>query len=370
MPRMTKSSQSADSLYVHIPFCEHICGYCDFTKLFYKEEWASSYLEALLGELNSKDPRKFSTIYVGGGTPSALSESLLTRLLDALSPLLKDGGEFTLEGNPESLSGAKLAIMREWGVNRLSIGVQSSSQHLLSLMGRKHTFIEAQEAVERAKKAGFSSINCDLIYGLPGESLIEAKKDAEAFVSLNTKHLSAYCLSVNKGSEFFVKGYKEMGEDEAADQYEAILKIFREAGFDRYEVSNFAKGGAKCRHNLTYWRDEEYMAVGLGASGYEGNRRYVNTKSLPKYLSGHYLESEETVGPKDDLEYFFLTNLRLEEGFLLQTFSSRFGFSFAERYKKSVSLLLSQGLLVIDEKRVKATDKGLLLLDKILLSLY
>lgn len=358
------------SLYVHIPFCEHLCAYCDFAKVIYKEDWSESYLASLFKELASKHPSSFQTIYVGGGTPSLLPPSQLEKLLQRLAPYLEEGGEFTLEGNPESLSKDKLLLMRKYGVNRLSIGVQSSSSRLLALMERHHSFAEAKQVVEEAQKVGFSSINCDLIYGLPSESLSEAKEDAQAFVRLKTNHLSAYSLSVNPGTSFYNKGYREMDEDKAADMYEAILSIFRQAGFDRYEVSNFAKDGKQCRHNLTYWHDEEYMAVGLGASGYQRKTRYRNTRSLKKYLEGHYEEEREEVTLKDDLEYYFLTNLRLEKGFSLASFSKRFSFPFLSKYGEKVTELEKEGLLKVDDVSVKATDKGILLLDKILLSLY
>jgi oxygen-independent coproporphyrinogen-3 oxidase len=365
-----RSNVDIPSLYVHIPFCEHLCAYCDFAKVFYKQSWSESYLASLFKELEDKHPTKFQTIYVGGGTPSVLPLSQLTKLLSVLSPFLVKGGEFTVEGNPESLTKDKLLLMHKYGVNRLSIGVQSSSPRLLSLMERKHTFLDAVRVVKEAKEVGFPSINCDLIYGLPSETLEEAKQDAEAFISLGTDHLSAYCLSVNPGTSFYDAGYREMDEDEAADMYEAILSSFRKAGFDRYEVSNFAKDGHMCRHNLTYWRDEQYMAIGLGASGYEGEFRYKNTRSLKKYLAGQYEEEREKVTLKDDLEYFFLTNLRLEKGFLLSDFRARFGFSFLEKYGVEVDSLKKEGLLEVTSNSVFATDKGILLLDKILLSLY
>ena len=278
----------AESLYVHIPFCTHICGYCDFTKVLYRDEWVFLYVESLIKQLDSLDIKTpLKTVYVGGGTPSSLPNELLKQLLEKLHKYLdpKDY-EFTLEANPESLSKEKLLIMKEAGVNRLSIGLQSSNDKYLKLMGRHHTFKEGVEAVKLAKECGFENITCDLIYGLPLEKVEDVKKDIEELLDLNVPHLSTYCLSISKGTAWHKDGYKEMDDEEAALQYETILNEFRKAGYIRYEVSNFAKPGYESRHNMTYWKDNEYYAAGLGASGYLNGERFTFTKNLNSYLKG------------------------------------------------------------------------------------
>ncbi len=358
------------SLYVHIPFCGSICSYCDFPKVLYKEEWAFSYLSALFAELDQYKGKKYDTIYIGGGTPTSLNDECFKALLARLSAYKKDECEWSIESNPESLTKEKAALCAFYGVNRISIGIESSLPRLLNLMERKHTFLKAKEAINNAKEAGISNINADLIYALPNESEEELKEDIKAFLSLNLPHLSAYTLILEKGTKLFLKGYKEMDDEKAASQYDLLLSSFREKGYKRYEVSNFCLEGYECKHNLTYWEDNEYDAVGLGASGYSGGIRYKNTLSLDKYLKGKYRAETEVVTPKDDLEYYFLTNLRLEKGFSLADFSSRFGFSFLSKYEKAYDSCSRDGLLKIEEGRVKPTDKGILLLDRILLSLF
>lgn len=358
------------SLYVHLPFCAELCAYCDFAKVLFNPKWAFSYVAKLKEEILSYPIPPLKTLYIGGGTPSVLPPDLLADLLAFLSPYVSKETEFTVEANPESLSAEKLEIFRHYGVNRLSLGGESASPRLLELMGRHHRFSDVQQAVERAKKAHFDNISVDLIYALPGESLEELKGDIAAFLSLDVPHLSAYCLSVNPGTLFALRGFQEMEEGAAADQYECLLRGFRAAGYDRYEVSNFARPGFQSRHNCVYWRDQGYFAAGLGAAGYVDDVRYSNTRSLSRYLQGQYRAEEERVVPSEDLKYYFLTNLRLEAGFLESDFQTRFGFSFAEKYAKQLTLLAEEGLLIRSKGSIKATDRGILLLDRVLLALY
>jgi oxygen-independent coproporphyrinogen-3 oxidase len=358
------------ALYIHIPFCAHLCAYCDFAKVLYEPEWAFSYLSALKKEAQTLAIAPVDTIYIGGGTPSVLSSELLEDLLSFFAPYLLPGGEFTLEANPENWSKEKADICRRYGVNRLSLGAQSSSPRLLSLMGRHHTFQEAQKAYQIAQEAGFDNISVDLIYALPNESKAELQADIAAALSFHSHHLSTYCLSVNPGTVFFNKRIPEMDQALAAEEYEAILQEFRQQGYERYEVSNFAKKGYQSRHNLTYWHDEPYYGLGLGAAGYLNDIRYSNTRNLTAYLSGHYRFEEEKVTPEEDRKYFFLTNLRLAEGFSLATYEKRFGERFEIRYQKEVEKLVASGLLLLTKERVHPTDRGILLLDRILLALY
>lgn len=358
------------SLYVHIPFCQSICTYCDFPKLFFREEYEVPYLASLKKELFSLSPSYYDTIYIGGGTPTSLSDAAFSSLLEMLSPFSDKNTEWSIETNPERLTEEKLDLCLKYGVNRISIGFESSVNRLLTLMGRKHDFASTKEAVSRAKGKGIANLNVDLIYALPGETLEELNQDIDGVLSLEVPHVSAYSLIVEKGTKLYLEGYKEALDEDAAAQYDTILRRLRGNGYDRYEVSNFAREEKKCLHNLVYWKDKEYDAIGLGASGYKKNIRYKNTSSLNHYLEGKYRLEEEIVSQKDDLEYFFLTNLRLEEGFSLKTFSSRFGFSFLERYAKEFHELEKSGLLVSEEGRIKPTDQGILLLDRILITLF
>lgn len=359
------------SLYIHIPFCRHLCAYCDFPKVVYDRRWGFSYLAALKKELESFAPKgPFKTVYIGGGTPSALSEKELNVLFLMVRPYLSSDTEFTIEANPEDLNEEKLLLFLENGVNRLSVGIESSSKRLLALMNRHHTFEDAKKGIERAKRLGFKRLSADLIYGLPKESLEELDSDIEAFLSLDIDHLSAYCLSVNPMTVFYRNGVKEMDEERASAQYERILERFRNAGYRRYEVSNFARNGDLSRHNLVYWHDEEYIGIGLGASGYIGKKRYTNTKNLARYLSFDWGRSEETLSKESELEDYFLTNLRLDDGFSLADFEKRFGFSFMDRYKDVFERESKLGLLTLKDGRLFASDRGIEILDSVLLSLF
>ncbi len=357
------------ALYVHVPFCQHICGYCDFCKLLINPKFVAGYLPALFAEIDDDQIGQVDTIYLGGGTPTALADSDFEALLKKLGPHLAPSGEFTVEANPESLTETKLALMKRHGVNRLSIGLESADPTLLKLMGRHHSFLDVKNAVALARSYGIGNLNVDLIYALPGESPETLQSDLAAILSLNVDHISTYSLILEDDSLFKKEGIKEASEEVQADSYELILKTLRGAGYTRYEVSNFARNHQESRHNLVYWHDERYYGCGLGASGYIGDKRYTNTRSLPHYLKGDRIESEEAVTPSSDLGYFFLTNLRLEEGFSLQSFEARFGFSFFSKYQKSFDRLAKEGLLLSKEGRIKATDHGIMVLDEILRNL-
>lgn len=360
----------ARSLYVHIPFCESVCAYCDFPKVLFNEKRAFSYIEELRKELDSKDIGLVDTIYIGGGTPTCLNKEDLDKLLSYLYPHLAKGGEFSIESNPENLSIEKVAILKKNHINRVSIGVQSTHEKYLLLMRRRHSMKEVVQGIDNLLEAGIDNINLDMIYGLPLESIDEVKEDAEILSSLPVKHLSAYSLIVEPGTIFFNKGIKEAEDETNALQYQAIMEIFEKNGFERYEVSNFAKGKNVCRHNRTYWRNEEYIAIGLGAAGYEGNKRYRNTKSIAKYLEGSYLDETEEVKDKDLYEYYLLCNLRLVEGFSLKEFEDKFGCSLLEKKKDAIDKLEKDNLIEIKDGYFRCTKDGLYLLDQVLVSLF
>ena len=363
------SEHSIKSLYIHIPFCEHICKYCDFTKLFYNEKFAKPYIKALLKEIDSYQINKVKTIYIGGGTPTSLGDEDFETLLKKIKPFLLDGGEFTIEANVENLTKSKLDLMDKYGVTRLSIGVESTSNSTLKDIGRAHTYEDAIKTVNEAKKHNFDSINVDLIFGFKSQTIEQLKLDLQNIITLDVDHISIYSLIVSPGSAFHNMKYKEQDEDESAKFYELIVSTLRAAGYKRYEVSNFARNGKYSQHNLTYWHDQEYFGIGLGASGYLDGVRYENTKNLDKYLKGHFIDKKETVMKQSDLTYFLLTNLRLEDGFLRIEFENRFGFDFVKEYETKIQRFVDSGDLLIDEKSVRLSDKGLMIMDYILLNI-
>ena len=358
------------SLYVHIPFCRHLCAYCDFPKVFYKEEWAKSYLGALFCEIKSKDIGKLKTIYVGGGTPTSLEAKDLESLLLFLRDYLDEDYEFSIEANPETLDEEKAKTLASCGVNRVSIGMQTASPRLLEKLGRRHTFEDVEKAVGFLRSSGIANINIDLMYGLPEENMEEVQADLEAFFSLGVPHVSAYSLILEQGTSFYVRGVKPLDDDAQQAQFEYIRDCLEKHCYARYEISNFARPGCQCRHNKTYWKDEPYYGVGLGAAGYVGKVRYVNTKNLRKYLAGECLGEEETLDEASEIEDFLLTNLRLVEGFDPAEFEARFRQSFSKRFGEKAARLLDRGLLYIGEDAIRATSRGLDLLDTVLVALF
>lgn len=366
---MTNSTKNK-SLYIHIPFCEHICPYCDFTKLFYLQKFSKPYLEALFKEIDSYHLKKMETIYIGGGTPTSLSDEEFEMLLKKVSNLLKKGGEFTCEANVENLTPQKLSLMARYGVNRLSVGIQSTHDERLSQIGRFHSFKQAQEVIEEARKAGIKNINVDLMYGFVGQTLDEVKDDVENIIKLNTEHVSIYSLIISPGTLFFKKNIKEQNSDDSRLFYDTILKMMRDAGFERYEISNFSKPGFESRHNLVYWHNQEYCGVGLGASGYLNGVRYKNTPSLDVYLKGNYVSETEKVDQKLLHEYFLMTHLRLKEGFSLKEYKDLFNKDFYLKYRDLIHDYVSRGLATIDDEKFAFTDDGLIIMDSLILPLF
>ena len=355
------------SLYIHIPFCDSICPYCDFTKFISKDFFKSKYVSQLLKDLLSlyKKGNRFKTIYIGGGTPTCLKINDLRRLLKVLKLLLnKNDYEFTIEANPESIDEEKLKLFKSCGINRISIGIQTFNKDLLKSINRDYG-INYFDLIKLVKKY-ISNINVDLIYGLPGQTISTLKDDLENFVQLDINHISAYSLSINPMSIFYVNKVKEIDDDLSRKYYDLILKFLRAHGFERYEISNFAKDGFESRHNLTYWRNNQSIGIGCGASGYEYPYRYKISSSLTEYLKGKRKRDKEIVYKKDDLEYFLICNLRLKEGFDLREFKKQFGFDFVKKYKNIINQYINSGFLVVNKYQIYCSDEGLIKLDFLL----
>ena len=272
------------SLYIHIPFCNKICDYCDFTKLQYFRNFAVNYLKALKEEIDGYQIKDLKTIYVGGGTPTALEDDLFEELLKIIDPYTDGVKEYTFEANPESLSINKIQMLKAHKVNRVSIGVQTTDDKILKMVNRDHSFKQVKDAISNLKEVGIDNINVDLILGLPHTSEIVLIKDIKNVLSLDIKHISCYGLTVNPHTTLFNKGFKEPEGDVLRSFYDIVEEELVKNGFIHYEVSNWAKPGYQSEHNLTYWRNEQYYGCGLGASGYIDETRYKNTINLSQYL--------------------------------------------------------------------------------------
>ena len=348
------------SLYIHIPFCNKICDYCDFTKLQYFRKFAVSYLEALKDELASYNIGKLKTIYVGGGTPTALEDDLFLELLQIIDSYKEGVKEYTFEANPESLSLEKIKILKEHGVNRVSLGVQTTNDKILQAVNRDHSFEQVKTAIKNLKEQGIDNINADLILGLPHTSKKILENDIKNVLSLDIKHISCYGLTVNPHTALFNKGFKEPSGDVLRQYYDIVEEILKENGFIHYEVSNWAKSGYQSEHNLTYWRNEQYYGVGLGASGYIGQTRYKDTINLSQYLSRAFVNEQEKVSSKDKLTYQIMLNLRTIEGLDIK---------YVQDKESIVDELVKEGLITKKQNKLVPTYEGMMILDQIILKL-
>ena len=349
-----------EALYIHIPFCEKICDYCDFTKLQYFRNFASDYLKALEKEIKSYHIKDLKTIYVGGGTPTALEDDLFLELLELIAPYTDGVVEYTFEANPESLTLAKIQMLKEHGVNRVSLGVQTTNDKILQMVNRDHTFSQVKTAIKNLKENGITNINCDLILGLPHSSTKILKEDLDNILSLETTHVSCYGLTINPHTVLFNKAVSEPSGDQLRKYYDIVQETLTSHGYKHYEVSNWAKPGFESEHNLTYWRNEQYFGAGLGASGYIKDIRYKNTTNLSQYLTGAYVNEKERVSKRDKMVYQVILNLRTIEGLDL---------SFVKNKEKEINEFLSSGLLKIENNRLIPTYEGMMVLDQIILKL-
>ena len=367
---LRKINRPTEALYIHIPFCHKLCDYCDFPKLQYFRIFAKDYMKSLKRELESyKIGETIKTIYIGGGTPTALEDDLFLKLLKMVQPYSNKVIEYTVECNPESLSEAKLKMMKEYGVNRLSIGVESTDDEILKLIGRQHTFKDVQIAIENARKNGFDNINVDLIIGLPHVQKEQFKKDLSNLMDLGVEHISCYSLTVHPNTKFYIQGISEPTDEYARELYDLAESLLKEKGFVHYEVSNWAKPGRESLHNLTYWKDEHYFGVGMGAAGYVGDERYVNTKNIQKYNKSEYIDEVERVTREDDHLYFVMLNLRTTRGIVFEDYKIRFHEDFYETHKNIVDKLIEEKLLIMDEKHIYPTYEGMMILDQIIMEI-
>ncbi len=319
------------ALYIHIPFCRYKCPYCDFTSFIGGEEILEEYISLVLKEANLyKDtPKKISTLYLGGGTPSLLEPFQIEKLLDNLNALgyFSSLEEITVECNPEDYSYKEYKQLLDIGVNRISIGIQSFLQKGLNVLGRRHNSLMAIRSVQKAKEAGFKNINVDLIYAYPNQTPEDIKMELEYISLLKPSHVSAYMLTPYKYTPLWKK-IKErkltmLSEEEVYTIYKTLYRGLKRLGYNRYEISNWAFKGYECKHNLTYWKMENFIGLGVSACGFIDNKRYRNFRSLEKYTQ--YLEKgkkpvEEIVAlsPAELRKERIILRLRLKEGLPLR----------------------------------------------------
>ena len=358
------------ALYIHIPFCESICDYCDFTKLQYFHSFAQKYLISLNRELEERVINKdIKTIYIGGGTPTSLDDSQFECLLKMVEPYSKNAEEYTIEANPESLTLSKIKLLKKYGVNRVSIGVESTDDKILKSINRRHTFNDVKIAVQTLRDNGIDNINLDLIIGLPNVSFNMLEKDIKNILSLKPKHISCYSLTVHEHTVFYINKIEEPNEDFAYEAYHSIDTILKSSGYSHYEVSNWSIPGFESKHNLTYWNNERYYGVGLGASGYIDNIRYKNTTNFNKYISFKNEIEQEIVTLEDEKQYEIMLKLRTSFGLDLDAFKKKYDVDLYECKKGIIDDYISKGYLKIENRVLTPTFEGMMILDKIYLDL-
>ncbi len=374
------------SLYVHIPYCESKCPYCDFNSYAVRSWPEGDYTRALVEELRYRagqapwSGERLKTIFFGGGTPSLFEPGSIARIIEEAERRcgIEPGAEVTLEANPGTVNASKLFGMRAAGVNRISFGAQSFDPAILSFLGRIHSPEQTREAVRLAAEAGFERVNLDLIFAVPGQTVSGVRRDLEAAAALRPDHISAYNLTFEEGTAFFAdlrRGrMRALGDDDQARMYETVRTTLPALGYPMYEISNYAPRGHEARHNLTYWRAESYLGIGAGAhsfarDGSEG-RRWWNERGPASYIGRATAEGMaeagfEAVDARTAAGEFVFLNLRLREGFAAGDFEDRFGADFDSVFGHRAARLFDGGLLLRDGDHIRLSERGLELADSV-----
>ena len=350
------------SIYIHIPFCSSICSYCDFCKLLKNKKWIEEYLTVLEKEIKENyKGEKVNTIYIGGGTPSTLSNKELEKLFNILKIFKTEKNtEITLETNTEDLTKEKINLLKK-NINRLSIGVQTFNKKKLEKLNRKLDINNLKNALKN-----FDNVNIDLMYGYNNQTLESLKEDLKKIISLNPKHISTYCLILEPHTKLYIKKYKPLDDDKERQMYDLIIKILKENGYIQYELSNFSKKNYESKHNLTYWNNESYYGFGLGASGYIDGIRYENTRNLNEYLKGNFVLNKHIVTKKEKIENEFIVGLRKTKGISKAKFYQKYQKNIKEI--KVVNKMLNEKLLLEDEINIFINPRYLYTSNEILLN--
>ncbi|OGC22919.1 hypothetical protein A2291_00165 [candidate division WOR-1 bacterium RIFOXYB2_FULL_42_35] len=355
------------SLYIHLPFCKKKCNYCDFVSYAGKEDLIDEYVESLCKEIKTAGPQDYQTIYFGGGTPTLLSPKHFDKVLKTLThlhktpPPLPEGEgkkendiEISIETNPGTADKAKLKVLRELGINRLSIGAQSFNNQHLKTLGRIHSAEDIIRFYNDARSAGFENINLDLIFALPGQTLAEWQADIQTALKLKPEHLSVYNLQIEEGTPFHLKRstLNLPQEDLELAMYEDTIESLTSAGFKHYEISNFSKPGFECKHNLFYWRNGNYLGVGAGAHSHVDGQRWANPNSIENYIHDPRPSPQDQSSPLIFRQETIFMGLRLLDGLEIEKFKG---------FEQEVADSIGDNLLTKDKDNYKLTRKGLYL---------
>ncbi len=365
-------------IYVHVPFCAGRCNYCDFATAPYDAAAARRFLAALSRELDAAaltvGPTRADTLYVGGGTPPVLGPQTLGKLIRDVSNrfAVAENAEVTVEANPETLSAAVLDALAANGVNRLSLGAQTFDDNALKLLGRRHDAARTEEAYWRARKEGFENISLDLIYGLPGQTAAGWRRDVDHALALKPNHISLYALTLEPGTKLYQErgDYYFPADDDLATFYFDAVDTLTASRFIHYEISNFARPGFECRHNLKYWRDRDYLAFGPGAASHWRRGRYRNPRPLDAYVAaaavGRWpLAAAEPSDAYREMRTAATLGLRLTEGIDAAAFERRFGVNPKNYYERELAELTAAGVITVAGDNIKLSRRGLFLSDEV-----
>ncbi|WP_128896501.1 radical SAM family heme chaperone HemW [Longirhabdus pacifica] len=363
-----------EAVYVHIPFCKQKCFYCDFNTYALKGQPVDDYLQALEKEMQQivtvNPPEKIKTIFVGGGTPTALLPKQMEQLMQMIHryfPLDRDAYEFTVEANPGSTDDEKLDVMHEYGVNRLSFGVQAFQNDLLTSIGRFHDVDDVYRSIATAKKVGFQNISIDLIFGLPQQTLAQVKESVQAALQLDLQHYSLYGLKVEENTLFYKQLQNDMlklpDEDDELQMYMYIIDTLQQAGYHQYEISNFALPSYESKHNNMYWRNQSYYGLGAGAHGYVKGIRHANVKRIADYIEavqhGIPVADQHEVSRREAMEDFMMVGFRLIDGVKQEDFVQQFDQKMEEVFASQLHHLLEKKLIQKNKSGYSLTKQGI-----------
>ena len=364
-----RKENSSMEIYIHIPFCIRKCDYCDFLSGPSGPEEQADYVQALLREIQAVEEgegRSVSSIFIGGGTPSVLDERLLGDILREIRNRFKmeEDAEITIEVNPGTANIGKLQAYREMGINRLSIGLQSPEDRELKILGRIHNYGQFLETYQEARTVGFDNINIDLMSAIPDQTYEGWMKNLCTVAELEPEHISAYSLIVEEGTPFAARKLNLPDEDTEYNMYEATAQILKEYGFEQYEISNYARKGRKCRHNVGYWTRQDYLGFGLGASSLYGKERFANTADMKKYLENSknpekIREKEPSLTREDEMAEFMFLGLRMTKGISKADFQRCFGCTIESVYGEVLEKYESMELLLEKDGRIFLSREGI-----------
>ena len=364
-----RKENSPMEIYIHIPFCIRKCDYCDFLSGTSGPEEQADYVQALLREIQAVEEgegRSVSSIFIGGGTPSVLDERLLGDILREIRNRFKmeEDAEITIEVNPGTANIGKLQAYREMGINRLSIGLQSPEDRELKILGRIHNYGQFLETYQEARTVGFDNINIDLMSAIPDQTYEGWVKNLRTVAELEPEHISAYSLIVEEGTPFAARKLNLPDEDTEYNMYEATAQILKEYGFEQYQISNYARKGRKCRHNVGYWTRQDYLGFGLGASSLYGKERFANTADMKKYLENSknpekIREKEPSLTREDEMAEFMFLGLRMTKGISKADFQRCFGCTIESVYGEVLKKYESMELLLEKDGRILLSREGI-----------